>query len=47
VGLWLSIKGILFANVRKRNPKTRFLDRPECSEFIDDFAAASVGVLTL
>jgi len=53
VGLWLSIKGILFASIGRPTPQNwhvlseRVLARPECSEFIDDFATASVGVLTL
>lgn len=49
----MSIKGSLFASIGRRTPQNwrvlseRVLARPECSEFIDDFAAASVGVATL
>lgn len=53
VGLWLGMKGILFASIGRRTPQNwhvlseRMLARLDCSEFINDFAAASVGVLTL
>jgi hypothetical protein len=53
VGLWLSIKGVLFASIERRTPQNwyvlseRVVARPECSEFIDGFAVASVGVMTV